>query len=485
MSAIETERLDVVVIGSGLASLNFIEAYLSKKRKIHVISPDFSLDLSKSEERNNHAIKFLPTQMGKSFTKAKNYYFSNKFSIDQNCKLLGSLEFGGLSNYWGLQLDSEISEDISYLKKKTAEDIKKAFFEFLKKNKLIGKITLGKKFKYDNDYEIPYKISFLNKLKKSNYYLNKPILAFIHKKKKIKKKISLSDINEKENKLTSSVFFKRYLKNKDIKFHNCYVEKIFKNKNKINILCKDKNNYTKNFLANKVIFGSGTVATTKIIMEFLNINNEVKIKHHPRLISVFFSKEKIKSPLTFTPSLFQIKSRSKKNSFSADFRPGNKLITNSIIELNWLLYPLKFIINLVKDRLIFSNVLLDSSFSNLYIRKDNKRKIFKVYSREKPTLEILKEKQLKIFKFLLSQNKIFPIFRNFFPGVGADYHYFGTIPMECKKAKNKLSVNQECQLRNNKNIYIVDGSVIDFKKNKYPLGVIIANARRIGKKLSK
>ena len=128
MSAIETERLDVVVIGSGLASLNFIEAYLSKKRKIHVISPDFSLDLSKSEERNNHAIKFLPTQMGKSFTKAKNYYFSNKFSIDPNCKLLGSLEFGGLSNYWGLQLDSEISEDISYLKKKKAEDIKKAFF---------------------------------------------------------------------------------------------------------------------------------------------------------------------------------------------------------------------------------------------------------------------------------------------------------------------------------------------------------------------
>ena len=56
MSAIETERLDVVVIGSGLASLNFIEAYLSKKRKIHVISPDFSLDLSKSEEAKLNSI---------------------------------------------------------------------------------------------------------------------------------------------------------------------------------------------------------------------------------------------------------------------------------------------------------------------------------------------------------------------------------------------------------------------------------------------
>ena len=33
MSVIERERLDVVVIGSGLTSLNFIEAYLSKKKK--------------------------------------------------------------------------------------------------------------------------------------------------------------------------------------------------------------------------------------------------------------------------------------------------------------------------------------------------------------------------------------------------------------------------------------------------------------------
>ena len=34
-------------------------------------------------------------------------------------------------------------------------------------------------------------------------------------------------------------------------------------------------------------------------------------------------------------------------------------------------------------------------------------------------------------------------------------------------------------------IYIVDGSVFDFKTNKYPLGIIMANARRIGKYLAK
>ena len=43
-----------------------------------------------------------------------------------------------------------------------------------------------------------------------------------------------------------------------------------------------------------------------------------------------------------------------------------------------------------------------------------------------------------------------------------------------------MSLNEKCQLRKNKNIYIIDGSVLDFKVNKYPLAVIMANARRVG-----
>ena len=104
-------------------------------------------------------------------------------------------------------------------------------------------------------------------------------------------------------------------------------------------------------------------------MNYLNFKKEVKIKHHPRIVSVFFSKSKIKSKLNFTPSLMQIISKNKKNYFTADLRPGNKFITDSIIELSSLLYPLKFLINFFRERLLFSNVLLDSSFSNIYIKK--------------------------------------------------------------------------------------------------------------------
>ena len=48
----------------------------------------------------------------------------------------------------------------------------------------------------------------------------------------------------------------------------------------------------------------------------------------------------------------------------------------------------------------------------------------------------------------------------------------------------KLSVNENCQLKNNKSIYITDGSVFNFKKNLYPYAVVMANAKRIAKKLS-
>ena len=39
MNEIKKKKLDLVVIGSGLSALNFIDTYLDKYKKIHVISP--------------------------------------------------------------------------------------------------------------------------------------------------------------------------------------------------------------------------------------------------------------------------------------------------------------------------------------------------------------------------------------------------------------------------------------------------------------
>ena len=87
-----------------------------------------------------------------------------------------------------------------------------------------------------------------------------------------------------------------------------------------------------------------------------------------------------------------------------------------------------------------------------------------------------------MFKFLLKKKIILPFYKTFYPGDGADYHYFGSIPFS---KKGKLAVNNYCELISAKNVYIVDGSVFNFKTNKYPLGIVAANARRVADHISK
>ena len=118
-------------------------------------------------------------------------------------------------------------------------------------------------------------------------------------------------------------------------------------------------------------------------------------------------------------------------------------------------------------------------FSDIFIKKEGTK--FSMYTKKNNVIKNLKEANSKIFSFLIKNKIIYPLFKTHFPGIGSDFHYFGTIPIN---GKTKLSVNEKCQLKGNRNIYIVDSSVFNFSKNKYPLGIVMANARRIGNLLS-
>ncbi len=182
--------------------------------------------------------------------------------------------------------------------------------------------------------------------------------------------------------------------------------------------------------------------------------------------------------MEFQPSQFHLKSKKNPFLFTADFRPGNKVIVKAIVKFKKILSPFKFLINLFREYLIFSNIFLEPRYGNLFLKR--KKNFFEVYSKEKNINKVFKNSSRIVYKFLLKTKKIFPFFHNYFPGFGADFHYFGTIPI---KGKGKLSVNENCQLKANNKIHIIDGSVFNFRKNKYPLGLIIANSRRIGKEL--
>ena len=128
------KTFDVIVLGSGLSSLSFIESYLKNKKSVNVISPK-SNNNNNEKEINKHVYKFLPPQMLGEKKKVENYFFQNKLRINTNCKVFGSLEFGGLSNYWALQVDKNIENDISNLKQDTKKKLKASFKELFYKNR--------------------------------------------------------------------------------------------------------------------------------------------------------------------------------------------------------------------------------------------------------------------------------------------------------------------------------------------------------------
>lgn len=460
--------IDLLLIGSGLASLNFAETYLdkNKKKKLNIICPLGNKALTKK----NIQVGFLPSQMENCNKEVNNFFVANQIYNEKSSKVIGSLKIGGLSNYWGLQMDNNISPNLN-VTNKIYKDININFIEFLKKNKVLGDFFYKKKNLYSNKYKIDNFYEHFNSNK--NFKVEKPILGFFTKKNK-KKEINLNEINESKAKINFKNYLKKINKRK-IKFHDYYVTKIERSNNIIKVFC-EKIKKKKIFYCKKIVFATGTIATTKIMMDYLKIKNEVKIKHHPRLVSAYISRISINSKLKFTPSLLQLISKKKSLNFTADIRPGNNFISNSIVELLPFLKGIKFLINFFKKNLIFSNILASSKYSNLFIKKDFNR--YKIYSKKNFIIKKLKNYQRETFKFLAENKIIYPLYKNFFPGYGSDFHYFGTILMNKKK---KLSVNENCQLNKNNNIYIIDGSIFDFKDNKYPLGILMSNARRIGK----
>ena len=161
-----------------------------------------------------------------------NYFYLNKISINPKNNFFGSLEFGGLSNYWGLQIDKNILGDINHLTKKTQNKIYKSFIEIFKKLNLIGSFNNSIKNTYKKNEYIGQEFSKNNK----DLSLDEPILAF---QKKSKKTIQLKNLNEKKDKLTPINFYDKYLKKKKIKFHNYFVESINNHRIGVQIICSN------------------------------------------------------------------------------------------------------------------------------------------------------------------------------------------------------------------------------------------------------
>ena len=164
---------DIIVVGSGLSSLSFIDSYLKKQKKIDVISFK-KTKKSFSQINNKHILEILPPQMIGEEKQVLDYFSINKIFIKNKTKIFGSLEFGGLSNYWGLQIDKNIKKDLTHYSAKTQKKIINSFIEIFNKENLLGKVDENNQNLFEKNPYIDEEFLKNNKFLKTE----EPILAF-------------------------------------------------------------------------------------------------------------------------------------------------------------------------------------------------------------------------------------------------------------------------------------------------------------------
>ena len=443
---------DVLIAGSGLSSMAFLTSYATKNKKVHVISPIRNNNLKSN--KNIHITKNLPPQYLKKKNEIDNYFHWNDLVINKTSYLIGSLGFGGLSNNWGYQIENNFDTDISHFSTRNKKLIKTSFNVFFNKTE-----------KYKESKNNIFKE--LLKIKLKNFFFKKVKIARFNPDTNFK---SLEN-----DKMNASNFYNYYLKNKKIIFLDYVIKNIKKNKKLIELNVVDKNNNNKKIYTKKLVLGTGTIVTTKLISEYLKINRKIRIKHHPRFILSFLTRKPIflKKEIESEIKAFAFNNRE----FVVDFR-SNAISIMDTIKKSFNNVGVSFFLNILKKKLIFSNVFISSKYSSLYMKKNNEQTLVfsEVDSVKINKINKIKEIVLELKNELIKNKLIYPFFKTFVPDAGADYHYFGSIKINNKK----FGVNDKFQLNANKNIYIIDGSCMDYKNTFYPMGVTMANARRIG-----
>ena len=77
--------------------------------------------------------------------------------------------------------------------------------------------------------------------------------------------------------------------------------------------------------------------------------------------------------MIFQPPQQHLKLKKNKSMFTTDFRPGNNLIMNSIVMFKKYLYPIKFLLRLLRFNMLFLNTFLHPKYGNLFLRLSSKR----------------------------------------------------------------------------------------------------------------
>ena len=443
-----------IVIGSGPSGTFFSKAIIENNQSITMIDLGYT--------KKDNALKSDLNNINARLTQKKNFVekdFKKKNKIiEKNFSVVGSLAEGGLSNVWGGG-NYRINYNF-YLKK--LKFFKAAFKGVLK--------TFRKK-SYSKKNEL------LNLLQSNN----------------ASKEISFFDEEIMYDKSTNGIYnskndIQALKKNKKFTYiKGFFVEKIKKIPQGYELKCIKKEKII--FIRCKyLVLACGTIGTTRLLLDYLSYKKKIRLFHTYNMNFIGFFKKSIKNKnFDKVQALMQYKFTSpyiKKIKNNENCYGSIGFISKDIILMTLKSFPnlvkklFVKIAYMLKDRIIIGNCFFPHFLTVCNIELINKDLVISGQFNDN-------------YKFIIKkvQKDIKGIFGNILPfiffklmPIGSDVHYFGTL---INRNNKKFGVNDNCQFNKNKNLYVVDGSVIKQMDNKFPTQIMMINSYRVGLLLTK
>ena len=450
---------DIAIIGTGISAMSSIEALKDNKNfNITVFESGGNNKKKITTQKNNFNSSF---KYNSSLFKLSKEKFLRNYNIEEKNYFLSNVNcYGGLSNFWGggVEIPDKqflVKNNLSLNLLKYIPVIKKLFN--LESTSIKKIKDLRKSLSYKN----------IDNLEEKNFKINNIDISL-----------------DGKNALNTKRIFNNLSKDKRIKLKlNHHIEKITKNDNKYSLYIKKNNK--KILLKEKfdlIVLCTGTIATTIIILKYLNIENlKVRFYNNPIMQLCFFR-----------PKLYFIKIKNIR--FSHPLKNFHQKIQSyenkgSLIPLNFFEnYYLGYsnnnpFINFMKKGIIAGNIFFDSHLTKNFISLKKNKPIISFTNNIKKNNIFLNTKT-KIKKIFNKINFLPVPFMNFKTYItGSDSHYTSSLFNLCVNKKKILTKN--CELKGSKNFFILDGSVIP-KGTFYPSFLIALNAyyyaRKIGSK---
>ena len=480
---------DNIVVGSGVSALGCILGLLKSKKKILCIDGSDFTNLKTNNDNEKKIIycaQNLPLKDFKFEKKSKQYF--------NPLEVLESKSFGGLSNVWGANTLRFLENDfekwpISYNELKNYYDECEEVMNVSHYDDEISKELRINNNKYDE-----------NKLKLYSNFIKKFLSRNINNNDNFISGFSRVALNTNVSNCSGCFFgcdhvfntreiFKKLITNKDIDYKKNLILKKFLLRNDVIELEFDNSNNEK-ISTKKLFIGAGAISTPKIILNSIKTKKNLEIKESQGFYipCIYFGKNfnNVENYHTLSQGNILFKKNLKNNigKIHYEIKYDPKLTQISLKkQLNFLHY---FIPNFIKKRIFIVTGFINSEHSTYDAEINSSDFSLKIIKHKDKTKKIIEEisSQLSllgsIYKFI--SLKFFLKMGNF----GRAFHLGSSIPMksdyEIKKINDDRLISKSSgELKDFKNIYIIDSTNFPNIPSGSSSLTIMANAMRIGK----